>query len=142
MGLSIFVEMQKRQEDIERVVIQWIESSEKDYISMKKVFLSKDYSMALFLGHQVIEKLLNACYFKIHQIHALHIHNLVKLAREIDPELTESIKDELKGISIFNLSLHCDNYKQEFIKMCTPEFSEFWLGKIENVRQWIFSKLN
>lgn len=128
-------------DNIDATVNQWIESSDKDFVSMQKLLAGKDYSMALFVGHQIIEKLLNAFYVKKHGIHALHIHDLLRLAREVDPVLPDLIEENLKGISIFNLNIHCDNYKQEFIRLCTLEFAEHWIDKIEILRDWLKAKL-
>ena len=36
----------------------WINSSDRDYESMKKNFEIKQYTWALFIGHLMIEKLL------------------------------------------------------------------------------------
>lgn len=42
----------------------WIDSSNEDYQTMLNLFLSKDYSWCLFMGHIVIEKLIKALYVK------------------------------------------------------------------------------
>ncbi len=60
----------------------WIESSDRDYESMKKNYETKQYTWALFIGHLTIEKLLKALYAKINKINPYppKIHNLVILA--------------------------------------------------------------
>jgi len=48
----------------EELIRYWIDSSDKDFKTMKNLFRSKDYSWALFVGHLVIEKLPKAYYIK------------------------------------------------------------------------------
>ncbi|MCI9063434.1 MAG: HEPN domain-containing protein [Clostridia bacterium] len=38
----------------------WIESSDKDYESMKKSYETKQYTLALFIDYLTLEKLLKA----------------------------------------------------------------------------------
>ena len=45
----------------------WIESSDRDYESMKKNYETKQYTWALFIGHLTLEKLLKAIYAKLNE---------------------------------------------------------------------------
>ncbi len=45
----------------------WINSSDRDYESMKKNFEINQFTWALFIGHLTIEKLLKGLYVKNHQ---------------------------------------------------------------------------
>ena len=44
------------------IIKYWIDSSDRDFKTMKNLFKEKDYHWALFIGHLVIEKLLKAYY--------------------------------------------------------------------------------
>ena len=56
----------------------WIESSDRDYESMKKNYETKQYTWALFIGHLTLEKLLKAIYAKLNEDspYPPKIHNL------------------------------------------------------------------
>ncbi|MCF8305481.1 MAG: HEPN domain-containing protein [Ignavibacteriales bacterium] len=51
-------------EDIDKIVLYWLDTSEKDYQTMKNLMNTGDYSWAMFLGHLVLEKLLLAHFVK------------------------------------------------------------------------------
>ncbi|MFW6225046.1 MAG: HEPN domain-containing protein [Bacteroidota bacterium] len=102
---------------------------------------SKDYSWALFLGHLVIEKTLKALYVKRLGKHAVFTHDLLRLANKIDLELSEDFEEWLDKITTFNLNARYDNYKQDFYKLCTKDFADIWLNRIENIRLWLRNQL-
>lgn len=127
--------------DKERIVNHWIETSESDFQTMKTLFNSRSYSWALFLGHISVEKLLKALYVNKFSKHAPFTHNLYRLAEQIDLEISEEYSDWLDEITSFNLNARYDDYKKEFYALCTPEFTEKWIEKIEIIRIWIKEKL-
>ena len=60
--------------DKEKIVNHWIETSDKDFETMKALFYSKSFGCALFLGHISVEKLLKAVFVSKYEKHArLHI---------------------------------------------------------------------
>jgi hypothetical protein len=86
--------------------------------------------------------LLNACYVKKFQTHALFIHDLSRLAEKAAVQLNQSQFDTLDTITTFNINVRYDDYKQEFYKKCTPEFTEQWIDNIGTLRLWIKEQLN
>ena len=133
--------MSDKIENIETIVLFWKESSDQNYATMHNLLQSKDYNWALFLGYLVIEKLLKAHYVKKHHKHPLFIHDLLRLSQKIELELTEEQEEWLDEISTFNLNTRYDNYKQEFRKRCTPEYTAVWLNRIETIRAWLINQL-
>ena len=133
--------MNDKIENSDEIVIHWIESSEQNYITMKHLIESKDFSWALFMGHLVIEKILKALYVKKNQKHAIFTHDLLRLASKIGLELTLENQEILDSITTFNLNARYDNYKQEFYKLCSKEFTEEWIVKIEELRLWLINQL-
>ncbi len=133
--------MEDKIENIDKIVQHWLNSSEQNYLTMKHLINSKDYSWALFIGHLVIEKLLKAIYVKRLQKHALFTHDLLRLASKIGLSLTDDQQEWFDEITTFNLNTRYDNYKQDFNKLCTREFTENWINKIENLRQWLKNQL-
>jgi HEPN domain-containing protein len=139
--ICIFVHVEKQSENIDNIIKQWRESSDQNYLTMQNLIRSKDFSWALFLGHLLIEKLLKAHYVKKHNTHAVFTHDLLRLARKAELDLSEELEEWLDEISTFNLNARYDNYKQDFYKLCTKEFTELWIMRIENIRIWLIRQL-
>jgi len=69
------------------------------------------------------------------------IHNLVRLAEKGELPLEELQMDNLDTISTFNLRARYDDYKMEFNRKCTREFTAKWLDIIREFGAWIKEKL-
>lgn len=119
------------------IIEYWIDSSDRDFTTMENLFKSKDYSWALFIGHLVIEKLLKAYYVKTVADDPPWIHNLLRIAEKTDLPLTEEQKDLFLLITTFNINTRYPDYKQEFYKKCTKEYTKTNLEKIKELRLWI-----
>lgn len=52
-----------------------------------------------------------------------------------------SLKKWLDEITTFNLNARYDNYKQDFYQLCTKDFADIWLDRIEKIRLWLRSQL-
>ncbi|MBA4409948.1 MAG: HEPN domain-containing protein [Bacteroidota bacterium] len=133
--------MEEEIRNIDSIINHWRESSEQNYASMQNLIKTKEYSWALFLGHLVIEKLLKALYVKRLQKHPAFSHDLLRLAKKIDVELPEGYDEWLDEITTFNINARYDGYKQNFQKLCTVDFSNEWISKIETLRQWLINQL-
>ena len=127
--------------EVERISKTWIKSSNDDSDTMLSMFKSKHYDWALFVGHLSLEKLLKAYYVKKHKDHAPLIHNLLRLAELCDLEIEdESFKNQLLDITTFNLNVRYEDYKTNFHKKCTADFTGNWIQKITELRLWIQEK--
>ena len=117
----------------------WIESSDRDYESMKKNYETKQYTWALFIGHLTIEKLLKALYAKVNKNNPYppKIHNLVILAKKCNIELDNKKTTILMTCNSFNISARYEDYKNEFYKKCTEEYTYEQIKDIEEVRIWL-----
>lgn len=133
--------MGEQLENIEKIIEYWKESSDQDYRTMNNLIKSKDYSWALFIGHLVIEKLLKAHYVKIHRKHALFTHDLLRLSSMCQIEISDEYEEWLDNISTFNINARYDNYKQDFYRHCTQEFTLTWIERIEKIRTWLIQQL-
>ncbi len=127
--------------DIKKVKKHWIETSDDDFETMLKLYNSQSNSWALFLGHITIEKLLKALYVKTFGEHAPFTHNLYRLAELIGLDMTDEYADWLDEITSFNINARYDDYKKEFSKLCTPEYTTIWVERIKTIRKWIKEKL-
>ena len=120
----------------------WIKSSDQDIKAMDHLFNNKDYHWSLFLGHLVIEKLLKAYYVKKQNNNAPPIHNLLRIAEKSKLKIDNQQEDLLATLSTFNIRTRYDDYKLEFYKMCTRDFTANWLKQIKRFRKWIKKKLS
>lgn len=125
----------------EDLTTYWIESSDRDFVTMEHLFEKKDYHWALFMGHLVVEKLLKAYYVKNIDNQPPFIHNLLRLAEKSDLELSEDQKDFLVTVTAFNIRARYDDYKLEFYKTCTEEYTAEWIEEIKGFRKWIKEQL-
>lgn len=123
--------------DIDKIVKHWIETSDDDFETMLSLYHSKSYGWSLFLGHISTEKLLKALYVKRFKKHAPFTHNLYRLGELTGLEMTEEYADWFDEITSFNLNARYDDYKKEFYKLCTPEYTKNWIEKIKIIRTWI-----
>jgi HEPN domain-containing protein len=119
----------------------WIQSSDLDFEVMNSLFKAKHYNWALFVGHLVIEKLLKACYIKVHNEHPPMIHNLLRLALKIGIEIDKEKEDFFGEVTEFNITARYEDIKLEFYKKCTQEYAQKWMEEIKVNRQWIKKEL-
>ena len=116
----------------------WIGSSDKDFATMNDMYKTKHYDWALFMGHLCIEKLLKALYLKnTDENHPPLIHDLRRIAEKSNLSLTKEQQIQLDSITRFNIRTRYDDYKQSFYKLCTIEFTNEWITKINKCRLWI-----
>ncbi len=121
----------------------WIESSDRDYETMLKNFETKQYTWSLFIGHLVLEKLLKAVYAKVNQNspYPPKIHNLNVIAEKCGLELNDRQTKILFTCNSFNISARYEDYKNEFYKKCTEEYTKEQIDNIKEVRKWLKEKL-
>ena len=138
-----FMNKEKLLEEIEidKLFNHWINSSDSDYKTMNDLFSTKNYSWALFIGHLVIEKLLKAYYIKTKFEIPPFIHDLRRLAEKADLHLNKENINILDTVTRFNINARYDDYKNNFNKLCTLEFTAKWISNIKEFRRWIKSLL-
>ena len=122
----------------------WIESSDRDYDTINVLFIGKKYTWSLFVGHLVIEKLLKALYAKKNKNtpYAPKSHDLSYLASKIPLKLTNEQESLLNTITRFNLDGRYDDYKNYFYNLCTEEYTQNSINKINTIRNWLIELLN
>jgi HEPN domain-containing protein len=123
--------------NIEKIYNHWLNTSDKDSVTMINLYKSKDYHWALFMGHIVLEKLLKACVVKKIADHAPFTHDLSKLAQISGLPFSEEHLDWLDTISTFNINARYDSYKEAFFNKCNLEFTSEWIQKIKSLQLWI-----
>jgi HEPN domain-containing protein len=119
------------------IIESWVNSSDRDFATMNDMYKTKHYDWALFLGHLCLEKLLKAVYLKNTGDNPPLIHDLRRLTEKASVSLTQEQQVRLDTISRFNTKARYDDYKQSFYKLCTVEFTNEWITKINECRTWI-----
>ena len=119
----------------------WVQSSDLDFEAMISLYETKHYNWALFVGHLVIEKLLKACYVKVHDAHPPMIHNLLRLAGKAGIEMDYENESFFGEVTEFNITARYEDFKFEFYKKCTRDYANEWIEKIKIKRLWIKKEL-
>ena len=124
--------------DKDTIIESWKNSSDKDFLTMNDLYKTKHYDWALFMGHLSIEKLLKALYLKnTEESFPPLIHDLRRIAERSNLSLTEEQLILFDTISRFNIRARYDDYRQSFYKLCTLDFTNEWITKINECRSWI-----
>lgn len=125
----------------EELIRYWVDASDVDYRAMNNLYASNDYVWALFLGHLIIEKLLKGLAAKNGITSVIKIHDLNKLAKTAKLEIDDPMKDFFDILTSFNIEARYPDYKKEFYKKCTAEFSSDYITKIKELRSWLLEQL-
>lgn len=129
--------MEPKEIDKQKLIDYWLKSSDEDFDTMIVLFENKKYNWSLFIGHLLVEKLLKALFIKVNSDYPPMIHNLLRLAEKSNIELTEERKVFLVSVTAFNINARYDDYKMSFQKLCTPEFTKYWVEEIKTNTAWI-----
>jgi len=97
--------------DIEKIYNHWINTSEKDFVTMINLYKTKDFNWSLFIGQIVLERLLKASVVRQTLNHAPYTHDLTKLAKLSGLSFSVEQLDSLDTISTFNMNARYDSYK-------------------------------
>lgn len=127
--------------DQKEIIDFWASEAEESLDVAKHLFEKKDYSYSLFFGHLSVEKMIKAVLVKNTNQPAPRSHNLLRLAKEAQIEITDEQKHALIRITAFNLEARYPDYKKEFRKKCTRQFTAMELQKAEEVFVWLKSNL-
>jgi len=127
--------------DKNKLIDFWLDSSEKDFKTMMDLFRTKNNNWSLFMGHLVIEKLSKALFVKNQEDYPPLIHDLRRILEKAGVEIDEDKKIILDTVTRFNIKARYDDYKQNFYKLCTDNFTKEWVDKIKDTRSWIKSML-
>lgn len=121
----------------EEIIQYWIDSALDDYKTMKHLFDSEDYLWCLFMCHIIVEKLLKALYVKNIETIPPKTHDLLFLAKKIQLPLDTSMADFFDLLTTFNINTRYPDYKREFHKKCTREYTQNIIEKVEDVIEWL-----
>jgi HEPN domain-containing protein len=109
----------------------WVETSKHDYKTMLGLFSIKRYSDSLFYGHIVLEKILKALVVQKIGEKLPKIHNLETLAVLAEVKIKKKDINLLNIVNRFNIRARYPNFKLDFYKMCTRDYTLGYLDKIK-----------
>jgi len=125
--------------DKKEIIEYWDTEAKESLQVAKHLFEKKDYSYALFFGHLAIEKLLKSIYVRNIDDNVPRTHNLPRIAKAANLVIPEDILVDLLRITAFNLETRYPDYKKQFRKNCTKQFTAQELDKIHEIYTWLQS---
>jgi len=128
--------------DTKEHIKYWVDSAEHDLMASESLFSSCKYDWCLFVGHLVLEKLLKAL-FVLNNNNKIppKTHNLTKLAKTSKLKLSAEQILFLDEVNDFNLEVRYPEYKREFYKICTKNFTDNYFSKIQEFAKWLKSQI-
>lgn len=122
---------------IDDIVEFWIKTAEEDYKTAKGLIALKRYVPALFFCHLTIEKILKAMVVNNNQRQAPYEHKLTVLAKMTGVNFTNKELDLMDEINAFNIKGRYDNYKFDFYKKATKQFTIDYFNKTKDLYLWL-----
>lgn len=119
----------------------WLKTAEHDFETAKHLFETGKYDWCLFISHLVIEKVLKAFWVRDSSKRVPHHHKLLEVVQETHLSLSDEQKKCLAEISGFNIEARYPDYKFEFYKLCTKEFTTEKFEKIKELYLWLLSQI-
>ena len=126
---------------IEEVIKYWLTSAEDDQRVAEHLFEKGDYAYTLFFGHLYLEKLLKAIVVKISDTQAPAIHNLRVLSEMAKLPVSDEQLEFLIKVQDYNLRARYPDFKFDFKKRCTKEFTKKELERIIEFGKWLKEKI-
>lgn len=109
-----------------QMITSFIFKSEKDVKTAEDLLKSGHFDWCLFIWHLAIEKLLKAKIIS-HNKEIVFTHNLARLARDAEINISDKLENELKEITSFNVAARYDDYKLTFYKKAGTVYTEKWV---------------
>ena len=121
----------------------WINTAEKDWVSVDILFEGKQYLQSLFWAHLVLEKLTKALWVKNNEENIPpKTHNLIVLLKQANVDLGEEKMNFLVNYNNFQLSARYPDYLNEIYKICTKQFSERQMDNVKEIRKCLLKMLS
>ncbi len=124
---------QRRQQE---VITFWRASARRDYDTAQSLLKLKHFDWSLFIFHLAVEKMLKAVMVH-HGITPPPIHRLVRLAELAELTPTDEQRDWLEEITDFNIAARYPDEKKALYNKATPEFTQLWHGRCEELFVWL-----
>lgn len=121
----------------------WLKSAAHDLESAETLFEHSRYDWCLFVGHLVIEKVLKAFFVRDNPDEKVpFIHNLAQLAQRTSLSLSQEQRTFLLEVNQFNIRARYPDYKFEFYRKCTLEFTQSNFTKLKDLYKWLLQQMS
>lgn len=118
------------EKQVRHVVSYWLKTATHDYETCLSLFKTRRHSDCLFFGHLTLEKILKALVVNETKQQAPFVHDLVRLQEAAKLNLTDDEIGLLNKVNDFNIRSRYPDYKLQFYKTCTKEYTQEHLNKI------------
>ena len=125
-------------------VAYWVDIAEYDLVTARAMLDTGRYLYVGFMCHQVIEKMLKACYVAARAETPPHTHNLGRLAAEscIDEHTDEEQRGLLDLLEPLNLEARYPTSKDDFSRTMSRGFCETLIKRTEDLYTWTKRRLS
>lgn len=124
-------------ENNEELINYWLKSAEEDLKTAKSLFNSKRYHHSLFFCHLFIEKVLKVAVVKNTKDPAPYKHNLVRLTELSGIKFSKEQLDLLDEINSFNIEARYNDYKFQFKKKATKDYTQKYFKESYKIYLWL-----
>jgi len=124
-----------------KIVEYWKNGADRSWEVAQSLFQNKKYPESLFFGQLTLEKTFKALIVAKTSKHAPQIHHLNLLAQKTNIPFTDKQLQELGTITEFSLKARYDEYRMNFFKRCTSQYTKEWLNKINFYHVWLKKEL-
>ena len=121
----------------------WAELSDYDLDTAQAMLETRRFLYVGFMCHQVIEKILKAYWSMVLEEPPLKIHHLSRLAAKsgLIDDLSEEQMDFIDSLEPLNIEARYPSYKEQLMKVLTPEYCKELLDKTKALQSWIKDRL-
>ena len=120
----------------------WRKTADSDWTASEHLFEKKDYLQSLFFAHLVLEKLLKAHWVKDNTSdYPPRIHRLLSLKNHIQLNLSQVEINVLDDMEIFQMEGRYPDYHFRIAQLCTQQFTQILLKRVEILKNSLLSNL-
>jgi HEPN domain-containing protein len=127
--------------DTSGMIHYWLKSSQEDLKTAVGLFRLKRYQHCLFFCHLFVEKAIKALVVKTTSQPAPYDHKLSKLTKLTKVNFSDKQLDLLDELTAFNIEARYNDYKFQFYKKATEEYTREYLKRAKDMHLWLKKKL-
>lgn len=124
--------------------INWLtylkQESQESYETALDLFEDRHNHFALFFCHLALEKIIKACFLFQKNKFAPPVHDLIFLVKKAGIALQKETITLLAEINTFNIRARYEDYKREFYKKATAEYTKKWLDTTHDLLEFFREK--
>ena len=120
-------------------VERWVEQSRYDLGTAQAMFNSGRYLYVLFCCQQAVEKLLKALIAKESQRMPPPIHQLMRLARLANLEVSEEQAAFLRELSAYYIQTRYPEDIRDLVAMVKQKEARYVLNQTEEILEWLYT---